>query len=118
MSLYTIIDQLRRSHPTPAASKTLDMVTAELGRTGDNLEGALTNLEGRSIPTGGNAVLEELRDRAQAEGVGDLEPIAAPAGRVGTEPLDEATFGIGMLLGGSALIVVLLGLVAVYVALR
>ena len=118
MSLYTIIDELRRSQPTPAVSRTLDLVTAELGRTRDNLEAALANLEGRSIPTGGQAVLQELRDRAEAEGVSDLEPVAAPAGAVNAEPLDEGTFGIGMLLGGSALFVVVLAVVAVYAALR
>lgn len=40
VSLYGIIADLRREHPTPATMQTLDMVVAELGRTRDNLHDA------------------------------------------------------------------------------
>jgi len=46
VSLYGIIADLRREHQTPAAMQTLDMVTAELGGTRDNLKEAVANLEG------------------------------------------------------------------------
>ena len=41
VTLYGIIADLRREHPTPAAAETLDMVVAELGKTRDNLKSAV-----------------------------------------------------------------------------
>ncbi len=57
VSIYGIIADLRREHPTPAAMQTLDMVVAELGRTRDNLKEAADNLDGQTLPAGGKAVL-------------------------------------------------------------
>ena len=50
MTLYDIIAELRREHPSPEASRTLDLVVTELGRTRDNLRHALMNLEDRPVP--------------------------------------------------------------------
>ena len=113
MSLYGIIADLRTAHPTPAAAKTLDLVVSELGRTRDNLNRALSNLEDRAIPTGGKPVLEELRDRARAEGVDDLDRPAAPDEKPVAEPVDESQVGIAVLLGGSALLAVALVALAI-----
>ncbi len=118
MSLYGIITGLRREHPTPAASKTLDMVVAELGRTRDNLRRAVANLEDAPIPAGGEKVLQELMERARAEGVDDLDRPPAPDEAPALEPLDESQVGIAVLLGGSALITIGLAAVAVIAALN
>lgn len=118
MSLYGIIGDLRREHPTPSASKTLDLVVAELGRTNDNLRAAIANLKDDEIPAGGRPVLDELEQRAQAEGVDDLDRPPAPDEAPVAEPVDESQIGIAVLLGGTALIVVVLALVAVAVALN
>ncbi len=112
MSLYGIIADLRRENPSPAASRTLDMAVAELGRTNDNLRAAVANLDGKPIPPGGKPVLEELLLRASAEGVDDLERPPAPDEVPPPEPVDESQVGIAVLLGGSALVVVLLALIA------
>src|SRR5262249_22180316 len=63
-TLYDIISELRRENPPPTASKTLDLVVAELGETRDNLRRALDRLEARPVPADGRAVLEELATRA------------------------------------------------------
>lgn len=118
MSLYSIIDDLRRENQTPAASKTLDLVVSELGATNDNLRLALERLGDRTVPTGGKPLLEELETRARAEGVYDLDtpqPRSQPAPE---EPLDESQIGIGVLLGGSALLTVALAALAVGLAVR
>jgi hypothetical protein len=112
-TLYDIISELRREHPTPSASKTLDLVVAELGRTRDNLNRALSHLEERSVPAGGRPVLEELAERARAEGVDDHEvPLSPDELRAGAEPVDGSQIGIAVLLGGSALVVVVLAFAA------
>ncbi len=116
MSLYGIIADLRREHPTPAASRTLDMVVAELGRSNDNLREALASLEQKPIPAGGEPVLEELLDRANAEGVDDLERPGAPDESLPVEPIDESQVGIAVLLGGTAAVIVALAVVACLVA--
>jgi hypothetical protein len=118
MSLYGIIGDLRREHPTPAASKTLDLVVAELGRTRDNLGQALAGLDSRSIPAGGQPILKELELRAQAEGVDDLDRPRAPDEAPPPEPIDESQVGIAVLLGGSALLLMVLAGVAVVAALN
>ena len=117
MSLYGIIADLRREHPTPSASKTLDLVVSELGRTRDNLRAAIANLEDDEIPTGGRPVLEELEQRATAEGVDDLDRPPAPDEAPVAEPIDESQVGIAVLLGGTAAIVVVLALLAFVYAL-
>jgi hypothetical protein len=98
VSLYGIIADLRREHPTPATTATLDMVVAELGRTRDNLKEAVANLSGKPLPPGGKPVLDELVERARQEGVYDLDYGPDPYDKPPLEPLDEGTLGIGALL--------------------
>lgn len=114
MTLYDIIAELRREHTSPEASRTLDLVVTELGRTRDNLRHALMNLEERPIPPAGKQVLAELEQRARRADIFDLDYGPAPPlpGEVVVESLDEATMGIGALLVGSSLVVVALAVVA------
>ena len=114
MSLYGIIADLRRKYPTPAATATLDLVVAELGRTRDNLREAVANLEGKPLPPGGKPVLDELIERAKEDGVYDLDFGPDPYDRPPLEPLDEGTVGIGALLVASSLIGLGLAAAAVY----
>src|SRR2546421_6322929 len=103
VSLYGIIADLRREHPTPAAMQTLDMVVAELGRTRDNLKDAVASLEGKPLPPGGKPILDELIQRAREEGVYDLDFGPDPYDKPPSEPLDEGTAGIRALLAISSL---------------
>lgn len=121
MGLYGIIADLRREHPTTAAMQTLDMVTAELGRTRDNLKDAVAHLDGKPLPSGGKQVLEELVQRSRAEGVYDLDYGPDPYDKPVPEPLDEGTAGIGALLAitslvgvGLAVVAVIVGVVAIF----
>ena len=119
MSLYSIIDDLRRRHQTPAAAKTLDLVVTELGRSRDNLKVALEEVRSRPVAPGGQPVLEELEQRARAEGVDDVDVAPDPETRLApTEPLEEAEIGIGALLGFSAVAAAGLALVAVVFGLN
>jgi hypothetical protein len=118
MTLYGIIADLRREHPTPAAMQTLDMVVAELGKTRDNLKEAVANLEGKPLPPGGKPVLDELVAKAREEGVYDLDYGPDPYDKPPTEPLDEGTAGIGALLAISSLAGVALAVAAVVVGLQ
>ena len=118
VSLYGIIADLRREHPTPAAMQTLDMVVAELGRTRDNLKEAVANVEGKPLPPGGKPVLDELVERARREGVYDLDYGPDPYDKPPPEPLDEGTAGIGALLAISSVAGVALAIVAVIVGLN
>ncbi|HVH62489.1 MAG TPA: hypothetical protein VNA65_02705 [Candidatus Dormibacteraeota bacterium] len=118
MSLYGIIADLRRQHPTPGAMNTLDMVVTELGKTRDNLKEAVEQLDGKPLPQGGKQVLEALVERARAEGVYDLDYGPDPYDRPVPEPLDEATAGIGILLGLFSLVGMALAVAAVVVGLR
>ena len=111
VSLYGIIADLRRKHPTPAAAATLDMVVAELGRTRDNLKEAVANLDGRPLPPGGKPVLDELITRGREADVYDLDYGPDPYDKPPPEPLDEATAGIGALLAIFSLLGVLLAVV-------
>ena len=120
VGLYGIIADLRRERPTPATMQTLDLVTAELGATRDNLKEAVGRIEGKSLPAGGKPVIDELVQRARAEGVYDLDYGRDPYDKALPEALDEGTAGIGALLaifsiGGMALavVVVILGLQAI-----
>jgi hypothetical protein len=115
VSLYGIIADLRREHPTTSAMQTLDLVTAELGKTRDNLKDAATNLDGKALPAGGKVVLDELVERARADGVYDLDYGPDPYDKPPPEPLDEGTAGIGALLAISSAVGILLA-VAVVVA--
>ncbi|TMF02648.1 MAG: hypothetical protein E6I39_00525, partial [Chloroflexi bacterium] len=112
MTLYDIIADLRRAHPTPAATETLDMVLAELGRTHDNLKSALQALSSKPIPPAGKPILDELQARAHAAGIDDLDYGPDPFGKPPPEPLDEATAGIGALLAISSLVGVALAVAA------
>jgi hypothetical protein len=118
VSLYGIIADLRREHPTPAATETLDMVVAELGRTRDNLKEAVANLSAKPLPPGGKAVLDELVVRARADGVYDLDYGPDPYDRPPPEPIDEGTFGIGALLAITSVAGIALAAVAVWFGLR
>jgi hypothetical protein len=118
MSLYGIISDLRREHPTQNASRTLDLVVSELGRTRDNLRLAVSRVEERPLPAGGKPILEELVERARMEGVDDLERGPAPDEVPQLEPFDEGTAGIGVLLGLSSLVVVLLAIAVVVAGIR
>ncbi len=118
VSLYGIIADLRREHPTPGAMQTLDLVVAELGQTRDNLKEAVDNVEGKALPPGGKPVLDELVQRAREEGVYDLDYGPDPYDKPPPEPLDEATAGIGALLAISSLAAMALAVVAVVIGLR
>jgi hypothetical protein len=113
VSLYGIIADLRREHPTPAATQTLDLVVAELGRTRDNLKEAVAGLDGKALPAGGKPVLDELVERARTAGLYDLDYGPDPYDKPPTEPLDEGTAGIGALLAIFSLLGVVLAVVAV-----
>ena len=117
MSLYGIIADLRREHPTPAATQTLDLVVAELGRTRDNLKEAVATLGAKPLPPGGKPVLDELVERARQEGVYDLDYGPDPYETV-PEPLDEGTLGIGALLAITSLIGIALAVAAVVVGVN
>jgi hypothetical protein len=117
VSLYGIIADLRREHPTPASTQTLDLVVAELGHTRDNLKEAVANLSGKPLPPGGKPVLDELVERAKQEGVYDLDYGPDPYDTL-PEPLDEGTLGIGALLALSSLIGIALAAVAVVVGVN
>jgi hypothetical protein len=118
VGIYGIIADLRREHPTTAATQTLDMVTAELGRTRDNLKEGVRNLEAKGLPPGGKQVLDELVQRARAEGVYDLDYGPDPYDKPVPEPLDEGTAGIGAVLAISSVVGIALAVVAVIVGLN
>ena len=118
VSLYGIIADLRREHPTPATTETLDMVVAELGRTRDNLKEAVASLGNKPLPPGGKPVLDELVERARIEGVYDLDYGPDPYDKPPPEPLDEGTFGIGVLLALTSLGGIALAVIAVAVGLN
>jgi len=118
VSLYGIIADLRRKYPTPAATETLDMVVAELGRTRDNLKDSVANLSSKPLPPGGKPVLDELVERARAEGVYDLDYGPDPYDKPPLEPLDQGTFGIGALLVVTSLIGIGLAAAAVYLGIN
>jgi hypothetical protein len=118
VSLYGIIADLRREHPTTAATQTLDLVVAELGKTRDNLKEAGANLEGKALPSGGKPVLDQLVQRARADGLYDVDYGPDPYDKPPPEPLDEGTAGIGALLAISSLVGVALAVVAVIVGLN
>ena len=118
MSVYGIIADLRREHPTPAAMQTLDLVVAGLGGTRDNLKEAVANLEGKPLPPGGKPVLDELLQRARDEGVYDLDYGADPYDKPPLESLDEGTAGIGALLAISSVAGIALAIAAVVVGLK
>jgi hypothetical protein len=118
VSLYGIVADLRREHPTPAATGTLDMVVAELGRSRDNLKEAVANLVDKPLPPGGKPVLDELIERARAEGVYDLDYGPDPYDKPPPEPLDEGTMGIGALLAITSVAGIALAIVACWIGIN
>lgn len=118
VSLYGIIADLRREHPTPAATQTLDMVVAGLGGTRDNLKEAVAGLEGKALPSGGKQVLDELVERARQADLYDLDYGPDPYDRPPLEPIDEGTAGIGALLAISSLVGLALAIAAAAIGLH
>jgi hypothetical protein len=118
VSLYGIIADLRREHPTAAATETLDMVVAELGRTRDNLKDAMATVSAKPLPPGGKQVLDQLADRAREADVYDLDYGTDPYDKPPSEPLDEGTAGIGALLALTSLIGLALAIVAVVIGVN
>jgi len=113
-TLYEIISQMRIQHPGAHNAKTLDVVTEELGRTQDNLAAALDHLADRALPTGGRALLEELRARAEAAGVDEIiTPRPRAEIMANAESVDGSQVGIAILLGGTAVAAVVLALLVV-----
>jgi len=98
--------------------QTLDMVTAELGRTRDNLKQAVANLDGKAIPSGGKQIVDELAQRARAEGVDDLDFGPDPYDKPVLEPLDEGTAGIGAVLAISSIVGLALAVLATIAGLN
>ena len=118
VSIYGIIADLRREHPTPAATQTLDLVVTELGRTRDNLKDAVEAMGNRPLPAGGKPVLDQLIERARQDGLFDLDFGPDPYDKPATEPLDEATAGIGALLALTSVVGIALAVVAMLVGLN
>jgi len=105
---------MRIQHPGAHNAKTLDVVTEELGRTQDNLAAALDHLADRALPTGGRALLEELRARAEAAGVDEIiTPRPRAEIMANAESVDGSQVGIAILLGGTAVAAVVLALLVV-----
>ncbi len=94
------------------------MLVAELGKTRDNLKEAIDNLDGKPLPPGGKPVLEEIVQRARAEGVYDLDYGPDPYDRPVPEALDEGTAGIGALMAISSLVGIAFAVVAVIAGLN
>jgi hypothetical protein len=118
VSLYGIIADLRREHPTAAATETLDMVVAELGRTRDNLKDAVVAVSAKPLPPGGKQVLDELAQRAREADVHDLDYGTDPYDKPPAEALDEGTAGIGALLAVTSLIGLALAIAAVVIGVN
>jgi len=118
VTLYDIIADLRREHPTPAATQTLDMVVAELGKSRDNLKSAVAALDSQPLPPGAKPVLDELAERARAAGLDDLDYGPDPYDKPPVEALDEGTAGIGALLAFSSLAGLALAIAAFVIGLN
>jgi hypothetical protein len=118
VTLYGIIADLRREHPTPAATQTLDLVVAQLGRTRDNLKEAVATLSDQPLPAGGKPVLDELVARAREAGVSDLDYGPDPYDKPPVETLDEGTAGIGALLAITSVLGLALAIAAVWIGLN
>jgi hypothetical protein len=118
VTLYGIIADLRREHPTPAATQTLDLVVAELGRTRDNLKEAVANLSDKPLPAGGKPVLDQLVARAREAGIYDLDYGPDPYDKPPLEELDEGTAGIGALLAITSVAGLALAVAAVWIGLN
>jgi hypothetical protein len=118
VTLYGIIADLRREHPTPATMQTLDLVVAGLGKTRDNLKEAIAAVDEKQLPPGGRPVLDELVRRAREAGVFDLDYGPDPYDKPPVEPLDEGTAGIGALLALTSVAGLALAVAAVVIAVN
>lgn len=120
MTLYDIIADLRREHGDETASKTLDLVMIELGHTRDNLRDALARLDRSAVPPGGDAVLRELEERARRNHLESLSyPEVKMTGfRPPLEQVDAGSLGIGVLLGLSSVVLLVLAAAAVVAGLN
>jgi hypothetical protein len=118
VTVYGIIADLRREHPTPAAMQTLDLVVANLGKTRDNLKEAVASLSDKPLPPGGKPVLDELVARAREAGVYDLDYGPDPYDKAPVESLDEGTAGIGALLALSSVAALGLAIAAVVIGIN
>jgi hypothetical protein len=115
MTLYDLIADMRREHPSEATSKTLDLVMIELGHTRDNLREAVRRVDAQSLPAGGAEVVRELEERARRNRLDNLQsqPVQMRGFRPPLEPVDDGMAGVAVLLGLTS--VVLLGLAAIAV---
>lgn len=112
--LYEIIAELRHENQTPAATRTLDLVTERLGETQDNLRQALSRIPSTAIPLGGQPVLEELLARAQADHVDNLTTGYSQAEiAAATEVVDSSQTGIALVMGGLAVLAIVLLVLAI-----
>jgi len=120
MTLYDIIADLRREHADETASRTLDLVLIELGHSRDNLREALQKIDRQSVPPGGEAILKELEERAHRYHLDNLNypEVKLRGFQPPLEPVDEGTLGIGLLLGLSSLVLMVLGVAAVVAGLN
>jgi hypothetical protein len=118
VTLYDLIADLRREHPTAAATQTLDLVVSELGKTRDNLKSAVAELSSQPLPPGGKPVLDQLVERARAAGLDDLDYGPDPYDRPPVESLDAGTAGIGALMAISSLAGLALAIIAFAVGLN
>lgn len=120
MNLYDVIADLRREHGNETASKTLDLVMLELGHSRDNLRDALRRIDRQAVPPGGDQVLRELEERSRAQRLDNLSyPDVAPKGfQPPMEAVDEGSVGVAVLLGGTALFLLLLAVAAVIAGLN
>jgi len=107
--LYEIIAELRHENQTPAATRTLDLVTERLGETQDNLRQALARIPSTAVPYGGQPVLDELLSRAEGENVDNLTMGHSQAEiAAATERVDVSQVGIGLIMGGLAVLAIVL----------
>ena len=121
MTLYDVIAVVRREHQSEAAAQSLDLLTVELGKTRDNLRGAIANIDERDLPAGGRTVLEEVERRAREAGIDNLDygpPVALPGFQKPLEPVDEGMGGIAALLALSSILLLVAALAAVVVGLN
>jgi len=121
MTLYDVIAVVRREHQSDADAKTLDLLMVELGKSRDNLQSAVANIDEQDLPAGGRSVLDEVVRRAREAGIDDLDygpPVALPGFRRPLEPVDEGMGGIAALLGVSSLLLLAAAVAAVVVGLN
>ncbi len=112
--LYEIIAELRHENQTPAATRTLDLVTERLGETQDNLRQALSRIPSTGIPFGGQPVLEELLARAEADHVDNLTTgYSQTELAAATEVVDSSQAGIALVMGGLAVLSIILIVLAI-----